>query len=165
MSADWQTIAQLWPILLSAALMLIGLVVGQILQARHRASIRRREAEFKDVLVFNERRPPTGLGEIGASRLVIGSVVLSDDAFTVAYAALRSLFGGRIGVYEALLDRARREAVLRMKAAAREAGAGLVFNVRFETSNISQNAGRSSLGALEVLCYGTALTVRRGAQS
>ena len=163
MPQDWAQFQYLLPILISLGLMIVGLVVGRIIQFRHVASIRRREAALRNVLVFNERRPPADLGAGTSSHLVVGSVVLSDDAFTVAYAALRSIFGGRIGVYESLMDRARREAVLRMKAEADKAGADLIFNVRFETSQITQNDRGSSLGALEVLCYGTALKVSRGA--
>ena len=161
MPIEWTYLQVIAPIVISIAGLMIGLVIGRLIQWNHRRSIRRREADLRDVLVFNEKTPPPGLDTRNTPQLVLGSVVLSDDAFTVAYAALRSLFGGRIGVYEDLMDRARREAVLRVKAKAKEIGANAVFNVRFETSNINQNAGRSGLGSMEVLCYGTALTFKQ----
>jgi uncharacterized protein YbjQ (UPF0145 family) len=62
--------------------------------------------------------------------------------------------------YESLLDRARREAVLRMKAQARRAGAGMIVNVKLQTFAVP---GRQpgSTRAVEVLAYGTALAAAR----
>jgi len=71
-------------------------------------------------------------------------------------ASLRYLVGGRVTSYESLIDRARREAVLRMKAEAKQAGARYVFNVKMETSSISKGK-RDSVGSVEVLAYGTAV--------
>ena len=47
-------------------------------------------------------------------------VVISLDHFKRFLAGLRALVGGRIRSYETLLDRARREALMRMKEAARD---------------------------------------------
>jgi uncharacterized protein YbjQ (UPF0145 family) len=55
-----------------------------------------------------------------------------------------------------LLDRARREAILRMKDTARRRGAQMVFNVKIETVSISKGR-RDAVGSVEVLAYGTAL--------
>tara|TARA_B100001105_G_C22118560_1_gene326510 strand:+ start:295 stop:525 length:231 start_codon:yes stop_codon:yes gene_type:complete len=69
---------------------------------------------------------------------------------------LRNIFGGRVGAYESLLDRARREAVLRMQDEACQLGAETIYNVKYETSRIGENAAKG-LGSVEVLAYGTAL--------
>ena len=76
-------------------------------------------------------------------------------------AGLYSLVGGRMRSYESLLDRARREAVLRMKAEAKARGAELVINVKFQTFAIG---GRKpdSIKGVEMLAYGTALSAPRG---
>jgi uncharacterized protein YbjQ (UPF0145 family) len=88
--------------------------------------------------------------------LVSGSAVIADDYFKSLVASLHNLFGGRMRSYESLLDRARREAVLRMKAQARRAGAGMIVNVKMQTFAVP---GRKpgSTRAVEVLAYGTAL--------
>ena len=88
--------------------------------------------------------------------LVIGSVVVSVDYFKRFVAALRNIFGGRVTPYETLLDRARREAMLRMKAQAQALGAEMVFNIKYETASISKGATQT-IGSVEVLAYGTAL--------
>ena len=85
-----------------------------------------------------------------------GSVVVSIDYFKRFVAALRNIVGGSVGSYETLVDRARREAVLRLKESAK--GANIVVNVRVETSSIGASADRrSSVGSVEALAYGTAI--------
>jgi uncharacterized protein YbjQ (UPF0145 family) len=94
--------------------------------------------------------------------MVMGSVVISIDYFKRLLAILRNIFGGRVTSYETLVDRARREAVLRLKAAARRKGCDIVVNLRLETSTIGQSANnRNSVGCVEVLAYGTAIALRR----
>ena len=132
----------------------LGYVFGRIAERNHFASIRRREGEMQDLLVFNEATVPPG--EWRSSPLVGGNVVVSVDYFKRLAAGLRALFGGRIGTYESLLERARREALLRMKEDAREQGASMVINVRLETASISKGRG-DQIGSVEVYAYGTAL--------
>jgi len=92
------------------------------------------------------------------AQLVYGSVVISLDYFKRFLAGLRSIFGGRIASYETLLDRGRREAILRMKEKAREAGYNMILNMRFETSSIGQvTAKKGSIGCFEIIAYGTAI--------
>jgi uncharacterized protein YbjQ (UPF0145 family) len=105
------------------------------------------------------RFPPTE--PLYQQALVYGSTVVSVDYFKRFLAALRNLFGGRVTAYETLLDRARREALLRMKAQADALGAAMVFNVKYETMSISKGAART-IGSVEVLAYGTALIDPRG---
>lgn len=143
-----------------AVLLLVGLVFGRASEKRHFREIRRREAELRDVLVFNERRPPSD-GDFREATLVVGSVVIAEDYFKRIAAGLRGFFGGRVTVYESLMDRGRREAVLRMKEEARRRGATLVFNVRFETSSLAVDGGaQSPMFSAEFLAYGTALVPR-----
>ena len=87
---------------------------------------------------------------------LVGHVVISIDYFKKFVAGLRLLFGGRLKVYESLLDRGRREAVLRMKEQARERGSNMVFNIKFETASISKGA-KGNIGSVEVYVYGSAV--------
>jgi uncharacterized protein YbjQ (UPF0145 family) len=84
--------------------------------------------------------------------------VISVDYFKRFLASLRNIFGGRISSYETLVDRARREAILRMKASC--PGATQIINVRLETSSLSKNTRKGSIGSIEVFAYGTAITYR-----
>jgi hypothetical protein len=56
--------------------------------------------------------------------------------------------------YETLLDRARREAVLRLKESC--PGAVQIINLRIETSSISKGS-KNQIGCVEVLAYATAI--------
>ena len=134
-------------------LLTIGFVSGTILERRHLASIRQREQDFSNLPTIMLKRP-LNEKDIKEMRLVGGSVVISIDYFKKVVASLVNLFGGHIATYESLVDRARREAILRMKEDAK--GANEIINVRIETSSISQNANRHA-GAVEVLAYGTAV--------
>ncbi|HEY9034306.1 MAG TPA: YbjQ family protein [Pseudomonadales bacterium] len=139
-------------------LTLTGYVSGRIVEKRHYHSIREREQQLGDVLLLSQRLPPTELLR-HHGQLVCGSVVISVDYFKTLAAGLKNLFGGRITAYESLLDRARREAVLRMQEQARTLGADAVINLKFETSQVSGNAGQG-IGSVEVLAYGTAMIHR-----
>ena len=88
--------------------------------------------------------------------MVCGNVVISIDFFKKFVSGLRNIVGGRMSSYETLIDRARREALLRMKEAAAAQGANYVFNVKMETSSISKGH-KDSIGSVEVLAYGTAI--------
>ena len=141
-------------------LLVIGLVFGRASERRHFRQLQEREAQLRDVLVFAERTPPPDR-EFREAAPVVGSVVIAEDYFKRIAAALRGLVGGRVTVYESLMDRGRREAILRMKEEARRRGATLVFNVRFETSSLSEDAGgRSPMFSAEFIAYGTALVPR-----
>ncbi len=136
----------------------LGFVFGQIAEKRHYKSIIAREKALHNVLCSSEKHVPD-LGDV-EGMLVRGSVVVSIDYFKRFVAGLRNLFGGRVSVYESLLDRARREAVLRMKAEAHAQGASSVWNVRLETSSIYKNQ-KQSVGSVEVFAYGTAIKMCR----
>ena len=143
-------------------LLLLAYFLGSQLESNHYKSIREREAATKDMVVINFPRFPFDV-EIERADIVMGSVVVSLDYFKRFLAQLRSIVGGRIKAYEPLLDRARREAVLRMKEQALARGHHTVVNIRLETSRLanSQRGGKGTAG-VEMLAYGTALTTRKG---
>lgn len=92
--------------------------------------------------------------------LVFGNVVISGDYFKMILAALSNIFGGRITSYETLIDRARREAILRMKVSAQQINADIILNTRFETSKLDSMAkGKNGggTGMFEIIAYGTAI--------
>lgn len=136
-------------------LLVLGYVFGQLAERRHFKSIRLREKEYRDVLCFSERFPPWQ-APVPDVALVAGNVVISIDYFKRITAGLRMFFGGNVTAYETLIERARREAVLRMKEDAIEKGASSIFNVKLETASITKGRGQQ-VGAVEVYAYGTAL--------
>ena len=100
--------------------------------------------------------------QVGEAALVTGSVVVSLDYFKRFIAGLRALIGGRIKTYEPLLDRARREALLRMKEEARDRGFDAIINVRLHTSRLANSRGNGEgTAGVEVLAFGTGLSLNR----
>ena len=148
--------SNLWLEALNLAIPLImlalGYGVGRLLERRHYRSIRQREQALRHVLALSTRYVPEGVAATSAE-LVSGSVVISSDYFKTFIAGFRALFGGSFRGYETLLERARREALLRLKEQAQACGSTLVIGVRFQSTTI---AG-SSTPSVEMLAFGTAL--------
>lgn len=136
-------------------LVLIGLFVGTGIERHHFRRLTEREAEFKHFIITNLKTIPPQF-ENSQAFLVIGSAVIATDYFKVFAAGLRNLFGGEVKSYVTLMERARREAVLRMLEQASSQGAGVVWNVRYETSCI-KGADDKKPGGVEIIAYGTAL--------
>lgn len=139
-------------------LLAVGYGFGTWAEKKHYRSILQREEQYRTLHLIAKKRLPRFKVQPD-SRLVSGSVVVSVDYFKRFIAGLRNLLGGRVTSYESLLDRARREAILRMKEEAAALGAAAIFNVKLETMSISKGQ-RNSVGAVEVLAYGTALFKR-----
>ena len=139
------------------ALLILGYFSGTLIERAHYRSIRLREVRTRRFLMTSFRRPPSNW-DVQDTALVTGSAVVSLDYFKRFLAGLRGLVGGRVTSYESLLDRARREALLRMKERAADAGFDAVINVRLETSRLA-NARRDGKGTagVEILAFGTAL--------
>jgi len=144
-------------IIISLVLLSLGFLIGSRREKAHYNSIFTREKQFENILVFDSRHIPSQLNANGGE-LVQGHVVISVDYFKRFVASLRQLFGGRLSSYESLLDRGRREAVLRMKQQAHSSSANMIFNVKFETASISKGA-QGNIGSVEVYVYGSAIRV------
>lgn len=149
----------MYDLIVFLVLLAIGYIFGSSIERSHFKSIRTREAQLKSILTFSARLPPVSPTPVEA-RLVVGNVVVSIDYFKRISAGLRSIVGGRVSAYESLVDRARREAILRMKDEAKRLGAESIFNVKLETASISKGY-KNQVGCVEVYAYGTALIERK----
>jgi len=142
-------------IIVFLVLISLGFVFGRRAESKHYQRIYEKEDQYRDIFISNNRFPEPQYAH-HTTQLVTGNVVISVDYFKVIVAGLRMLVGGRLRSYESLIDRARRESLLRMQQEAKAIGANIIINTKFETSQIAGNAGRGA-GAIEVLSYGTAL--------
>jgi uncharacterized protein YbjQ (UPF0145 family) len=86
-----------------------------------------------------------------------GVVVRSRGLGGNILAGLRSLVGGEIHEYTALLEEARRHAVDRMVTNASVMGANAIVMMRFDSSEIGQTMS-------EIVAYGTAVIIEPAAQ-
>lgn len=135
-------------------LILVGRFVGASLERSHYKDIEDREARFQGQPAFSTKRSNTRAA-VRSAELAVGSVVVSVDYFKRFLSGFRMIVGGEIRSYASLIDRARREAVLRMKESKPDADA--YINTRLETSTIASTSGDKGLGTIEVLAYGTAV--------
>ena len=122
----------------------LGFFFGRMNEAKHFRSLNAREDELAHITMSNTKQIPDGMT---GSAFVHGNVVVSIDYFKRI---------GRMETYTTLLERARREAVLRMKAEAQAGGMTHVANVRLVSASVFTNA-QSQIGSIEVFAYGTAL--------
>ena len=145
----------MYDLIIFLILLAFGFVIGQTVEKRHYQSIRKREAALRNIPAISSKKLPAEFTTC-TTQMVCGNVVISIDFFKKFVSGLRNIVGGRMSSYETLIDRARREALLRMKEAAAAQGANYVFNVKMETSSISKGH-KDSIGSVEVLAYGTAI--------
>lgn len=135
-------------------LLSLGYFFGKWAEKRHYKSIKEREKKFLKIPTTSFKKPIGKIPPIKRSHLAQGSVVISIDYFKRILAGLRKIFGGSIQSYETLLDRARREAILRLKENCPQADQ--IINLRIETSSIYKGR-KKTIGSVEVLAYGTAI--------
>lgn len=135
-------------IIIAIVLFGVGWYFGTANERKHLASLDEDEYLLGHVIVSNERFFKPTTYEDGL--LVMGSVSIAQDRFKLVWAGILSLFGKNLTVYESLLERGRREAVVRMKRIASEHGYNQIYGVRIETSSIDG-------GGVEVVAYGTAV--------
>lgn len=138
-------------------ILMMAYFVGSYIEKKHFRDIQKREDDLHGFPVVSFDTMPDDWSA-STSHMVTGSIVISLDYFKRVIAGLRGLIGGRIKTYEPLLERARREALLRMTEAAREQGYDAVFNVRLETSRLANSTrdGKGTAG-VEMLAFGTAV--------
>ena len=109
-----------------AGMLLFGLVFGSRAEKKHYKSIRLRETDLAWLAVRCDEFVTEGNQE---AWMVTASVVVANDYFKNYIARIKNVFGGRLTSYESLMDRARREVVLRIKERALERGAKEVIGL------------------------------------
>lgn len=139
-----------------AVLILLGLFAGRFNEQRHFRSLALREAERMGMVVNNLKcvYDPQSVRD---ARMVMGNVVIATDYLKTFLMSLRNLVGGEARSAIRLMERARREAILRMLDEAAALGATEVWNVRLEFCNIAMMKGKKGAMQVEVLAYGTAV--------
>lgn len=131
-----------------AGFLTLGFFVGGAREKKHFNELIQREAKLLSLM---PTRSVVGKKiEAGEVFLVNGNVVVASDYFKDFVGSLKSFFGGRMKPQEALMDRARREAVCRLREKALELGAQEVVDLHIQTSFLDQQG-------VEVSAYATAI--------
>lgn len=141
-------------LIIFVVLLSLGYSFGRYAEIKHYRSILEREEILLTLPTTSKKSVGDDNREVSRCKLVNGSMVVSVDYFKRILAKLRNFFGGNVQSFETLVDRARREAVLRMKESCQDAD--MIINLRLETSSITKGSGKQ-IGSVEVLAYGTAI--------
>jgi uncharacterized protein YbjQ (UPF0145 family) len=141
------------------SLLIVGYVIGSGRERSHLQSLEDRERRYANVLQVNVRSLPENWS-VKHAGLVQGQAVIATDYFKSFRMKVRNFFGGEARGMQTLMQRARREAQVRMVEEAVAIGANAVWNVRIETSEMSQSMGNKGATIAEAYAYGTALTVQ-----
>jgi uncharacterized protein YbjQ (UPF0145 family) len=83
-----------------------------------------------------------------------GITVRSRSVVGTACAGCQTIFGGEITLFSELANQSRNEAMNRLEKHAREMGANCVLGMRFDSSELMQNAN-------EIVAYGTAVVLKK----
>ncbi|MDR1123084.1 MAG: YbjQ family protein [Elusimicrobiota bacterium] len=147
-------------LLILLALFAVACITGGIIERSHFRHIKKREIELLDrPYISFENNSVDPSRKVAQTRLVSGNIAIGGDYFKNVIAGLKSFFGGRIGAYEPLLDRARREALLRMRESAPDSD--IIINVRIDSVNLNSANARKAPPRISVFAYGTAVTYEK----
>ncbi len=88
--------------------------------------------------------------------LVRGIIVRSPTISQGIMGGLKNIIGGQIGAYTTMCEQTRSQAYDDMIKHAEALGANAIVGIRYDASSVEPRGG-----AVEVLCYGTAVSVRK----
>ena len=141
---------------------LLGLIMGRMAEKRHFESLAKRESELKGFLVSDLKGYPGEILPEKGSSLVLGEAVIATDYLKSFLAKIKRILGGELKSYESLMERARREAVVRMLQEAKFLGHNAVCNLRMDTADIGAGSTSRGMAMVVVMVSGTAYSVRSG---
>ncbi len=90
--------------------------------------------------------------------MVRGIIVRAPTIAQGIVGGLKNIIGGRIGAYTEMCEQARQQAYDSMIEHAEQLGCNAIVGVRYDASEVVSKGS-----ATEVLCYGTAVIVRKRA--
>lgn len=144
---------------ITVGLLVVAYFWGSHVEKKHYDSLQQRERNLPKIPVIQFNRHQFEY-DVDSVKMISGSVVLGADYFKTVLSGLINIFGGNISVLESVLERARREAVLRMRDKAPTAD--FIADVRFETTEIFENSKKSA-PKIEIYAYATAIYLRKHA--
>lgn len=136
--------------------LVICYITGSVIEKNHYKNIKEREISLYKAPCLTYGKSFSKNPKVKEAFLVSSSVVIGCDYFKSFLAGLKNLFGGNVSAYESVLDRGRREALLRMRENARNQKANAVINVKIETVMLDP-LGTSQNPKVCVTAYGTAI--------
>lgn len=137
------------------ALLAVGFFAGGYMERRHFRMLDEREADLHGMLVTQVRTFPGGVDPDGLPpRALMAESVIATDYLKTFVSGIRKVFGGELGAYHSLLERARREALTKILEEARELGYDGVCNLRYVTADIggAMNTQKTAVAVAILAC-------------
>ena len=135
-------------IIIFAILCCVGFGFGRYNEGKHFRYLDEQEQRLAYIRVNNSR---FAVSEY-SGQMISSNVVISHDYFKYAIANVQNILGGRLTSYESVVERARREAIVRLKLEAEKIGATQIMGIRLSTTELGMQGGM-----VEVFAYGTAI--------
>lgn len=143
-------------LIITVFFLLIAYFIGSMIERKHFAEIKEREIKFLKYPCINfDIKKWDSNTKIEYAKLVTGEVVVSGDYFKNFVAGLKNFFGGELSTLESIMDRARREAILRMRENA--IGSNMIINVKIESISLTDLNDSSAIPQVAIIAYGTAM--------
>ncbi len=135
----------------------LGFFAGSFFERRHFRCLERREKETAHLIVTQLKSFPGGVSPELTPKMFAAESVIACDYFKSFLSGIRKFFGGELGSYLSLLERARREAQVRILEQATAEGYDTLCNLRLETVDIggATNPKRRAV-TVAILASGTA---------
>ena len=143
-------------------LILLGLFVGTSNERRYIKNLRRRERSLSNMLVTQIKTYPALVHGGKQPAMVIGEVVVATDYLKSFLAGIRNIFGGQVRSYQSLMNRARREATLRMMEEAHSLGHNALCNVRLNTADVGGSTISRKVAMVAIIASATAYQATPG---
>ncbi|ENX06676.1 MULTISPECIES: YbjQ family protein [Acinetobacter] len=138
-------------IVIFAILFSVGFGFGRFNERKHLQYLDEQEQRLAYIRVNNSRFIESTL----PGHMISSNVVISHDYFKYAIANVQNMLGGRLTSYESVVERARREAIVRLKLEAEKIGADQIMGIRLSTTELGMQGGM-----VEVFAYGTAIQAK-----
>lgn len=138
----------IFKIILTSILFTIGWGFGRHIERKHFKELEEQERKLAYIRIDTNKFQTTA----SQGQLISSNVVISHDYFKYIIANIQNFFGGRLTAYESVVDRARREAMVRLKLEAEKIGATHIMGLRLSTTELGMQGGM-----VEVFAYGTAI--------
>jgi uncharacterized protein YbjQ (UPF0145 family) len=153
------SIGLLIPLVFLGAFFGVIWLIASGIEKRHEEKLLEREASLGGLALTSQRRAPAD-GRFETIGLCSGNVVIGVNAIRVFQTIGRMIVGGECVSLGYVMRQGRREAIVRLRRAARNMGATHVINVRIDTSPINGGSGgsnRNNAMIIEFIAYGTAI--------
>ncbi len=104
----------------------IGWAFGRHIERKHLNELLEKEQQFAHIRIDTNRFATSD--QLG--HFISSNVVISHDYFKYVLASIKNVLGGRLTSYKSMVERARREAIIRLKQQAHNGGASHIMGVR-----------------------------------